>query len=123
MGRKVAGESDRRRWGVGSWAEEDIAGIAGWRISCAVRQLPYNPMLPQSLLQNVRLISNPAAGPPPVSSYLRLLWHQLPIKLGYLGGQRKGWRSDLFQSADVYFLSRPVDWKLGGRREVLKVFG
>ena len=44
MGRKVARESDRRRWG---W--EDIAGIAGWGISWAVRLLllllPYKPAI------------------------------------------------------------------------------
>ena len=35
--RKVVRGARQEEMGVGSWAEEDIARIAGWRISCAVR--------------------------------------------------------------------------------------
>ena len=105
---------------MGSWAEEDIAGIAGWGISCAVRHPPYNSPF-YKMPPNVRLIrycNHSAAAP--VCSYL--LWHQLPIKLGYLGGKEKAGARICFNQQPAYFLSRPVDWKLEGRREVLKVF-
>ena len=96
---------------MGSWAGEDIAGIAGWRISCLRLDSCHTILCCHSLFYkvapNVRLIRcNPAAAAAPVCFYLRLLWHQPPIKLGYLGGQRKGWRPDLFQSAFPLSTSR-----------------
>ena len=62
---------------MGSWAGEDIAGIAGWRISCLRLDSCHTILCCHSLFYkvapNVRLIRcNPAAAAAPVCFYLPL---------------------------------------------------
>ena len=117
--------SRQEEMGVGSWAEQDIARIAGWRISCAVR-LRYNSIYHSSpfykMTPNVRLIR-----------YCCAMLHQSlissssgtcsPINLGYLGGKEKADARICFNQHHWRISSTtPVDWKQACRREVLKVF-
>ena len=113
-------EPDRRRWGVGSWVEEDIARIAGWRISCVVRHRPLKPLFATKWHWMPGRLD--IAALQPASCLWSLTLAPAPHKARLSRAQKKRLTPGFVSISPTHFLYTTIQSAGSNRREVLKVF-
>ena len=106
--------------GVGSWVEEDIARIAGWRISCVVRHRPLKPLFATKWHWMPGRLD--IAALQPACCLWSLTLAPTPHKARLSRAQKKRLTSGFVSISPTHFLYTTIQSAGSNRREVLKVF-